>query len=113
MVRHRTTPKPEPVASVAIAGDPSALPADQEEGVAPDPGIPTSILRMDQRAVEVATPYVGQAYVCPRCRREIPVENLITLGKPPEFAHLLNTIHRCPYCRLLFSYRSRAVVVRA
>lgn len=98
---------------MAIAGDPGAPPADADERVGPDAGIPTSVLRLDQRATEVSVPYVGQAYVCPRCRREIPVDQLITLGKPAEFAHLLNSINRCPYCRLIFSYRSRAVVIRA
>lgn len=103
---------------MAIAGDPDAAPADDlepqaEEAGAHDRGTATSSLRLHSAAREVAVPYVGQMYVCPRCRREIPPEALITLGKPAEFAHLLNSINRCPYCRFIFSYRSRAVVIRA
>jgi hypothetical protein len=56
-------------------------------------------------------PYVGTEYVCPSCEMPIPNDKLLILKKPPRYAHLLNDVFRCPECRLIFSYRSRAVAI--
>lgn len=70
-------------------------------------------LHLDDRAVEVAVPYNGLEYKCPNCEQMIPTRKQNNLSKPAKYAHMLNDVQKCPFCSFLFSYRSRAVVLRS
>jgi len=109
------TPRPAHVTpeEVRSAAPLPAFAQAQEVAGASDPGIATSNLRLRHDAREVSVPHVGVNWVCPNCEAEIPPAQILVTGKPARYEHLLNTIYRCPHCRFLFSYRSRAVVIRA
>jgi len=71
------------------------------------------------RRVPVPPPNSGNQYICPQCERPIPPLRLVFLGKPPQYAHLLNDIIKCTNrdedgreCRYIFSYRSEVLILR-
>ena len=86
----------------------------------PEPS-PTSALALVEgvQRVSVPPPQLGNQYVCPQCEKPIPPLRLVFLGKPPNYAHLLNDVIKCTNrdeqgreCRYIFSYRSEAFVLR-
>jgi len=79
----------------------------------PTRGVYASELSLADRATEVSVPYQGGSeYTCPNCEQQIPTRKQINLAKPAKYAHILNDILKCPFCSFVFSYRSRAVVLR-
>lgn len=70
-------------------------------------------LHLDDRAIEVAVPYGGSEYKCPNCEQFIPTRKQNNLAKPAKYAHMLNDIQKCCFCNFLYSYRSRAVILRS
>lgn len=66
-------------------------------------------------AIEVAVPYPHDEFICPspNCGRAIEWRKQIILSKPARYAHLLNDVLKCPYCGIIFSYKtSVARVIR-
>lgn len=93
----------------------SVEPTANAEDIPPQ-GTPTGELSLAENARRVPVPFGGgNEYVCPNCLEAIPNRRVIYLAKPPQFAHLLNDVIRCPRerCRFVFSPRSEAVVVRS
>lgn len=76
-----------------------------------EPGT-VSELFLEGSATEVSVPYTGREYICPDCRKPISTRKQINMTKPADYAHLLNDVQKCPHCSFIFSYRSKAVVLR-
>ena len=77
--------------------------------------IHASELTLAEGVARVQVPQTGggNEYVCPNCERPIPNRRLVYLAKPPQHAHLLNDILKCPWCRFCWSPRSEVTVLRA
>lgn len=71
-----------------------------------------SELTLAENAKEVSVPYPDPEFLCPNCEKTIPTRLQRNLAKPARYAHRLNDVQKCPYCSFVFSYRSRAVVIR-
>jgi len=71
-----------------------------------------SDLRTVEDAVEVPVSYKGTEYICPSCEKAIPTRKQINMSKPPKYASQLNDIIKCCFCSFVFSYSTRAVVLR-
>lgn len=75
--------------------------------------VTTTELHLDDRAVEISVPYMGVEYRCPSCETSIPTRKQNPMAKPAKYAHMLNDVMKCPFCNFIFSYRSKAVVLRS
>ncbi len=64
---------------------------------------PASSLDLHEDAVRVTLAYPEQEYRCPACERSIPTRKQIRLAKPAKYDHLLNDVHKCPWCNFIFS----------
>lgn len=97
--------------------EPSPVPAViPEDEPAADPAAPVLPREMDLTAdefVEVEQAYEHDEYVCPspNCGKSIDTRKQIILSKPARYAHRLNDVLKCPYCGIIFSYRTLTVRV--
>lgn len=75
-------------------------------------GLVLSEMSLDENVEDIPVPYPGSEYKCPNCEQDIPTRKQIPLAKPAKYSHILNDVQKCPFCSFIFSYRSRAFVLR-